>query len=246
MITPHGYISHREMFDRIGRLLYPQDWQDKAEYIARRGLLSVEQHEYERVTPGRGMSGSGSGGFNTRALPTEKEKEEYHQEILSSEYQAERLARERYEKARDRFHSHLESGQIKAFALNRTTGEIRLVSRSVWLTGKAASYIDRGRIDSGRVDEELFYPASQPVDRNATPENPTKAERILQRPRARPADQQERVLAAMRKYDWAVLAKMKQETMKATFGASRVTCAKARLKLEQELLASAKAGAAKS
>jgi hypothetical protein len=54
------------------------------------------------------------------------------------------------------------------------------------------------------------------------------------------------VLAEMRKYDWTVLAKMKQETMATTFDAARATCVKARAKLEQELLASAKVGGAES
>jgi hypothetical protein len=136
MIAPHGYISHREMFDKIGRMLYPHDWQGKTEYLARRGLISVEQHEYERVTPGRGMSGSGAGGAKA-ALPSKKQLEELHQEILSSEYQTERLARERYEKVRGYFHKRLVSGQVNAFALNRAAGAIRPVSRSEWLTGKA-------------------------------------------------------------------------------------------------------------
>src|SRR2546430_10069119 len=142
MITPSGYITHRAMFDRIGRHLYPDDWQGNLEYTARDGLISIEQYEIDCNTPGRGATGSGSGPHRGIFL---RDKRYDPAAIMSEAYQAERRARERYVRVHREFLERLESGEIAAFTLSRKTGLIGIVPPRLWLTGQAASFIEGGR-----------------------------------------------------------------------------------------------------
>ena len=78
--------------------------------MARAGLIGPEQHEYEKCTPGIGFSGgrwSIGGGLRADGSPDHPE------------YQAEYLARQRYEAARLELRTRLEAGVLQAAAGDR-------------------------------------------------------------------------------------------------------------------------------
>src|SRR5258706_14242632 len=135
------------MFDVIGRELFGGNWTAALEYTARKNLTTIEQYEIDCNTPGSGNRGDGAGRTWFKYTPEMLAEimAKTRAEIYSDAYQAERVARLRYEQAFIEFLKRLEAGEIKAAALNLETGKIHPVDPEVWRTGRAHHYLTHGK-----------------------------------------------------------------------------------------------------
>jgi hypothetical protein len=263
-VTPSGYMTSREMFDRIGRDRHPAAWTGEIEYSARQGLTTVEQYDIDCNTPGSGMTGSGmrpigavyhgsGSAVKVSAADTEAQwaarRAKTRAEIESETYQAERIARLRYDDVFNEFLRRLESGDVKAFALDRETGKLWPIESQVWRTRHANRYLDKGVGPAGH-----YYRNREPVVRegalliaatganapkplklevmdNVTPmQRPRRGKRALAplRRKGRPGNKTEMIADKMSKMDPDELANMSHKEMAHRFGAVESTCKIAR------------------
>jgi hypothetical protein len=163
--VPSGFTRTRDILDRIGRELYPTEWKGEPEHEARAGLISLEQYEYEKCTPGIGSSDSGSGpsiGGGLRAAGSPDDPE----------YQAEYLARQRYEAARLELLTRLEAGALQAVVIDPRNGRAYKVDRNIWRRNDAEHFIDRGQAPYRGVHCEqigtLYIKIQSAAERTAT------------------------------------------------------------------------------
>jgi hypothetical protein len=141
-IVPRGYITAREAWDRIGRERH-KDWTGSIEHTARQNLTTIEQYEIDCNTPGTGNSGGGAGRNWFKYTPEmlAERMAKTRAEIYSDAYQAERVARVRYEDVFSEFLRRLECGDIRAVALSPGDGKLRAVASEVWRTNRAQYYL---------------------------------------------------------------------------------------------------------
>ncbi len=236
MRSPAGYMNCREMFDIIGRELFGPDWTGELEYRARTGLWTISEYELAKITTSTVHSGSGSGPGRNILIRTPEDPS-------SADYQAERVARVRYEAALQEFLIRLEVGRATAAALNTDTGKIHPINREVWRTTRALGYLksEKGPAGSYYRNRTLYYnegpllielPKTLPAKVGATTSgNPGQPGR--RGPKVSMLDQ---VKVAMRKIGVDEVDTWKEEAMAKEFGASRDTCRKARAALRAELV----------
>lgn len=250
-IVPRGYITARDMFDRIGRELFGREWTGDLEHRARPNLISVEQYEHDCKTPGSGRRGGGAlvdrvirtGGFVESpaaiAARLAAAGEMQRRDICSDQYQAERLARMRYEEVHNEFIGRLEAGEIKAAVLDPWSGEIHPVPVKTWRTSAASRYVSKGRGPIRGLEEgpllitdagaQNAKPRLAVVGTSNVPKQATK------RKTGPKAEKLQAVKESMRTFGWDQVKNMKEAAMACEFNASRDTCRKARRELESEL-----------
>jgi hypothetical protein len=160
-------------------------------------------------------------------------------DICSDRYQAERLARLRYEKVHNEFIVRLEAGVIKAAVLDPWSGEIHPVPVKTWRTSAASRYVSKGRGPIRGLEEGplLITDAGMQEAKSklaTVPSNVTQINAVKQRAATplrragRRSIKTEQVIAEMRKIDREELTHMLHKEMESKFNASAYTCKKAR------------------
>ena len=142
-MTPSGYFTSREIFDRIGRILCGDAWTGTIEHTARQNLTTIEQYETDCITPGLNHSGSGAGGIVARQWTSEM-SEKHRAEVYSDVYQAERAARTRYDDVVVESLRRLECGLLKAAVLDTNTGRIHALAPQDWRTRRVEGSLTKG------------------------------------------------------------------------------------------------------
>jgi len=162
-LYPPGWISCANAIEQVGRSMCGEAWTG-AERSARPGLISAEEFELAKVTPGRGASGSGAGGVVFAPEPDPRKRWPYG-DPHDPRYQEERAARLRWDRALERLHNQLVGGERSAGALDRQTGRTYLLESEFWLSnvaGKALKTFTTPRQGHYRPEGELVIKASRP------------------------------------------------------------------------------------
>ena len=230
MIVPNGYITTQEMFDLLGRERHASAWTGVLEHSARANLTTIEQYEIDCKTPGSGRSGMG-------IVPrqwTPEMSAKMKAEIYSDTYQAERLARNRYDDVFSEFLRRLECGEVKAAALDKVSGKLHAVAPEIWRTVRAKSYLAKGVGPAGdyyRNREGELFIVKESISKAVKVAKGTRASKKATpklRGRGRPNNKTNRIVEEMSKMDRQELAVMSYKTMEHTFKAAGSTFNKAR------------------
>jgi hypothetical protein len=244
MITPSGYINSREMFDVVGRELFGDDWTGSVEYRVRQNLYTREEIEWSKTAPGISAGGDYNrppgwvGPWVGWVLRPQIEG------MGTDEYEAERVARIRYEAALSEFLKRLEAGQVRAAALNTDTGRIYPIGAEVWHTNRARDYLARGKGPAGyyyRNRTQYFHEGTLLIERAAIadPVTPPPQMAVVNGPEPRKRGpktvERNRVKAEMLKFGLDEVDSWSEEAMSEQFNANRGTCRKALAELRSEL-----------
>ena len=173
-MIPSGYFTSREIFDRIGRRMFGNDWNGDLEYRARHDLRTREELAYLSKAPGTKAGGTWAkpanwkgpwvGWTNRRPYPDEG----------SDEYEAERSARIRYESVFNEFLKELEATIIRAAALDKS-GKLHHIAPAIWRTSRARYYIENGRGPAGdyyRNRERFVHEGELLIEASSAPPQP--------------------------------------------------------------------------
>jgi len=239
-MTPSGYLSSRDAFNAIGREKHGAAWDGEIEYRARSGLWSIEDYNRARVTPSRHSgSGAGAGGFRFGIS-----KDDPADDPASETYQAERMARRRYDDVKSEFIRRLEAGVLKAAVLDYWTGNIKSLEREFWRTGEASQAVTRGIGPGGHgvllvidfrrsPDDAAQEPEAQSLPGAILPNRP-QPKNSATRKRGPKISRRDQVKAKMLKFGLDEVGSWSEVAMAAEFGASRDTCRRALKELREE------------
>jgi hypothetical protein len=161
-------------------------------------------------------------------------------------YEAERVARIRYEAALSEFLKRLEAGQAKAAALNTDTGKIYPIGVEVWRTNRARDYLTKGKGPAGdyyRNRTRYFYEGPLLIERQTNEASQAVRSGIAGLPAAPAAARKRgpkfsalpRVKSEMLRYGVDKVDHWSEDAMAAQFDANRETCRKALAELKAEL-----------
>jgi hypothetical protein len=144
-------------------------WSGDLEYRARHDLRTRAELDYLSKTSGSwarpaNWEGPWVGWTIRRPYPDEG----------SDEYEAERLARARFEGALDEFLKELESTTIKAAALDKN-GKLHRIAPAVWRSARAHYYLEKGKGPAGdyyRNRERFVHEGELLIEASSAPPPP--------------------------------------------------------------------------
>ncbi|WP_095203210.1 hypothetical protein [Mesorhizobium carmichaelinearum] len=149
MFAPSGFLTVLDALNELGRELFNEKWTGK-ENSARARLITAEQYELDKITPGTGSRGSAAGfpgrggpgrGFYIEPDPLKRYP---FGDPHSDEYKAELAARERLETARVEMHRRLEATAMVSSVLDTNSGVMKAIDAATWRRADAPSMIEGG------------------------------------------------------------------------------------------------------
>src|SRR5215207_3894026 len=147
-VVPNGYVTVRDALNQIGKSLFPKDWTGE-EHEARSGLISREEWDRLKNTPATGHFGSGARPYGyTGPLDSRgsyRPPAPSFEDPDTEEYQAERVAHDRFSKVFLELHTRLEAGLATAAIVDPWSGKLEKISRAEWRRNDADRFLLKGR-----------------------------------------------------------------------------------------------------
>jgi hypothetical protein len=147
VIVPRGYLTVLDALDKQGRMEFGKAWTG-SEPAARSGLVSAEEFQLAKITPGEMRGGSGAGGITFIPDPDPLKRWPFG-DPDSPSYQEERAARKRWIAVQASLLSALAHGERAAAALNRGTGRLVPIASRRWLQADAPKRLAASRTEHG-------------------------------------------------------------------------------------------------